>query len=512
MAPEPPEAAEAAELEAEGPGLGRERLRGAVAGLLAAAAREVLPAASPLLLRSGGGDGAAPLAEQLRPAQRPHGPDFELPALRGEFRRLRAAAADGRAEGVEIATVSPLGLARRRVYGSPRELAEALVACLPQPAGGRLLARAAVDATGTLLLTTRLQLEAERAAGRLMCEHCGRFQKGPRGLRWHAQVAHGRVYEAAAGEAEAAQLALGSLLRPGTGEAATSSAATSVEASAGLRAAKAGDLEALRALAARPGGWDWQRDRDRHGSSALHWAAGEGHVEVCEWLRTEQGLCPDEARGRFKRTPLHWAARNGRLGACAWLAAQGVAVDARAVDGSTPFHYAVWMGHRRVADWLLERGGDLHARNRYGCNASQWAAQAGDVGMLRWLRKRGLDLAVLNLNRHSAVHKAALKGQAQVCRWLLAPEAAGGAGLGLRHLQPDPDGNTPAELARLEGFAELATFLLAEERRRAAEGEGASADGVTAATAAEALRLPAGPCGCRLGAEAAKVRGISEGV
>ena len=447
----------------------------------------------------------APLAEQLRPAQRPHGPDLELPALRGEFRRLRAAAANEGAEGVEIATVSPLGLARQRAYGSPRELAEALVARLPQPAAGGLLAWTAVDANGTVLLTTRLQLEAERAAGRLMCEHCGRFQKGPRGLRWHAQVAHGRVYEAAAGEAEAAQLALGSLLRPGlerptspaggpgAGEAATSSAATSVEASPGLRAAKAGDLEALRALAARPGGWDFGRDRDRHGSSALHWAVGEGHVEVCEWLRAEHGLCPHEARGRFKRTPLHWAARNGRLGACAWLAAQGVAVDARAVDGSTPFHYAVWMGHRRVADWLLERGGDLHARNRYGCNASQWAAQAGDVGMLRWLRKRGLDLAVLNLNRHSAVHKAALKGQAQVCRWLLAPEAAGGAGLGLRHLQPDPDGNTPAELARLEGFAELAASLLAEERRRAAEGEGASADGETAAGAAEALRLPAGP-------------------
>ena len=35
-------------------------------------------------------------------------------------------------------------------------------------------------------------------------------------------------------------------------------------------------------------------------------------------------------------------------------------------------------------------------------------------------------------------------------------EGEGGGGLGLRHLQPDGDGNTPGLMARLEGFVRAA--------------------------------------------------------
>ena len=44
--------------------------------------------------------------------------------------------------------------------------------------------------------------------------------------------------------------------------------------------------------------------------------------------------------------------------------------------------------------------------------------------------------------------------QARVCEWLIDV-----AGLGIEHMQPDQDGNTPAEMARMEGFHELSNWL-----------------------------------------------------
>ena len=77
----------------------------------------------------------------------------------------------------------------------------------------------------------------------------------------------------------------------------------------------------------------------------------------------------------------------------------------------------------------------------------------------RWLLGRGVDINVLNHNGHSALHKAAVKGRRDVCEWLLAE-----GGLGVRHLQPDGDGNTPALMARFEGHAALSEWLDATEQ------------------------------------------------
>ena len=49
-----------------------------------------------------------------------------------------------------------------------------------------------------------------------------------------------------------------------------------------------------------------------------------------------------------------------------------------------------------------------------------------------------------------------MKGRRDVCEWLLAED---GGGLGARHLAADGDGNTPALMARLEGFDELSEWL-----------------------------------------------------
>lgn len=255
--------------------------------------------------------------------------------------------------------------------------------------------------------------------------------------------------------------------------------------SAPFQAARDGRLDDLKAAVAN--GWD-ARTTDVHGSTALMWAAGGGHVGVCRFLVDTCGLSAGgedaSAVGKKQRkrlrSPLHWAARHGHAEVCRcarrrsllarvpcdgvpdcegvhrWLVEEcGADVNVTTGDGTTPFHYAVWQGHLALCKWFVYQAAcDWASLNDFGCNAIQWAAQTDDLDMCRWLAALGLDVAVVNNNGHSAVHKAANKGQARVCEWLLNEES-----LGLVHLQPDQDGNTPAVMARLEGHGALADAL-----------------------------------------------------
>ena len=175
------------------------------------------------------------------------------------------------------------------------------------------------------------------------------------------------------------------------------------------------------------------------------------------------------------RNAMHWAARNGQTEICEWLwGSHGVDVNHPTKDGTTPFHWAVWQGHLDTCRWLVDvAGADWSTLNSFGCNAVQWAAQCargGSAGVeaCAWLRAKGLNLGVLNRNGHSALHKAALKGHAAVCEWLLADGANGADGgcLGREHMRADRQGNTPASMARDEGFEELAHWLTSQDEAR----------------------------------------------
>lgn len=139
---------------------------------------------------------------------------------------------------------------------------------------------------------------------------------------------------------------------------------------------------------------------------------------------------------------------------------KGLNVNSTTHDGTSAFHWAVWQGHMHVCKWMVYLGGcDFASTNSFGCNAIQWAAQTADVGMCRWLAAIGLDVRIINRNGHSALHKAAGKGQRATCEWLINEEC-----LGADHMRADGDGNTPAVMARLEGFTALAAELEAAER------------------------------------------------
>ena len=371
---------------------------------------------------------------------------------------------------------------------------------------------------GEIRFVTASRMRDARTYDLLLCRSCGAFLQGDKGLREHCQVRHGTSYETSLERVADARNALVVFVRAEPRPRGSAEAPTVIHADdptkkgarqnqrkktrardglpLGLRLARDGHLSALRALVADTG-WDptSHTSVDANGSCALHWAAGGGFLETCAYLVEVLREDPRRAQEKDGRAAIHWAARNGRLETCRWLVHTcGVSVDEGTHDGTTPFMWCVWGGGggeetdeeatkngdddeassstpttlRDARDfagalsWLVRDAKcDVHATNAFGCNASQWAAQraTGSVEMCAYLRDVGVDLTVANRNGHSAVHKAAVKGNRDACEWLLAR-----GGLGLPHLRADGDGNTPGEMARLEGHEALATWLAEKTR------------------------------------------------
>lgn len=400
--------------------------------------------------------------------------------------------------GVEVTLKSQFGLARRRHHPDPVALADAILEAADPIAMSSLVADVRVDTGdhttgrdgGVLRVLTARQLAVGAARGLLLCRACGWMFAGDKGLREHRQVKHGNSYEDSKSAVAESRMALAQLntgafasSRVGSNSATSPSPSSSLPlppvataASSrnrdaldpGLEAARDGDLTTLRLLVETKG-WDPARVTDRHGSNALHWAAGSGQLDACRYLVETLGMDPAAAQPRDGRTAMHWAARNGHVVICEWLHVEhGVSADDPTRDGTTPFHWAVWTGRLDVCRWLVDVArADWTALNGYGCNAAQWAAQSGDVRTCEYLRDLGLDLGLLNDNGHSALHKAATKGHANACEWFVRVVK-----LGAKHMAPDGDGNTPAEMARLEGHLELATWL--EDRAAEANANGDS--------------------------------------
>mgnify|MGYP006089661207 CR=1 FL=1 len=267
----------------------------------------------------------------------------------------------------------------------------------------------------------------------------------------------------------------------------------------GIEAARAGDAVVLRALSDH--GWDPLSDRDKRGASALHYAAGHGHVECCMVL-CEYGLDVNDRAAQDGASPLHWAVAGlrsrrsntqqqqqqqqqldnqrpqsdeersgfgtgGHLSTCSWLVNRGADVGATTLDGNSILHWCAWAGQRPLLDWLpprlaeaaasVEAGGggggeavsslSIHAINSKGCSAAHWSASGGDLEVCRALAEvHGVDFSKENLEGNTPLTKAVEHGREDIVMWLLTSgrceeavaEAAGyAARLAARHSADD---------------------------------------------------------------------------
>eukprot|EP00930_Biecheleria_cincta_P020862 TRINITY_DN1559_c0_g1_i1.p1 TRINITY_DN1559_c0_g1~~TRINITY_DN1559_c0_g1_i1.p1 ORF type:complete len:538 (-),score=93.45 TRINITY_DN1559_c0_g1_i1:148-1761(-) len=335
---------------------------------------------------------------------------------------------------------------------------------------------------GAIRVISRAWMVEQGSHGQLLCPRCGCFCAGQRGLREHLLRAHGSSNYMAQDTitsrvrefpliSHAHAMMLGAACVHAAASTAPSEATRRPDATLceGMAAARDGDLDKLRTLIEH-GGWD-PKTRDKNGCPALLWAAGNGHLDVCQYLVNSCGLDPNTPaessnKGFAGRSALHWAARNGQDAVVQWLVNSAhVYLDAGTKDGTVAFHLAAWQGHLSCVGILHGSGCNVHAVNDYGCNAALWASQGkGGLQVLANLHTLGCDFSHVNSNHHSVLHKAAQWGKTAACTWLLKERAA--LGLGARQLQPDKDGLRPSDWAELEGHAELARMLRAAEGRK----------------------------------------------
>ena len=120
-------------------------------------------------------------------------------------------------------------------------------------------------------------------------------------------------------------------------------------------AAKAGDLEKVKALLKGNPKLVFSKDTNPNGMMPLHWAASEGRKAVAELLLANKAEV--NAKDNFGMTPLHWAALLGHKAVVELLLANGADVNAKANNGWTPLHTAEDRGQADVAELLRQHGG-----------------------------------------------------------------------------------------------------------------------------------------------------------
>ncbi|RUS31605.1 ankyrin repeat-containing domain protein [Jimgerdemannia flammicorona] len=161
--------------------------------------------------------------------------------------------------------------------------------------------------------------------------------------------------------------------------------------------------------------------RDKTGSTPLHCAAGEGHLEIVQALVIEFGQNVN-AVDDSGRTPLHFAAREGHADIVKILVAD-LGANGNVMDkfGYTPLHVAVEQGHVSVVGLLTGTlGAGVNATDNTGQTPLHLAAREGYVSIVRLLAGTlGADVNATDNTGQTPLHVAARMGHGNVATALV---------------------------------------------------------------------------------------------
>jgi ankyrin repeat protein len=210
--------------------------------------------------------------------------------------------------------------------------------------------------------------------------------------------------------------------------------------------------------------------RDADGTTALHWAANEGDVELVRTLLAA-GADP-RAVNDFGATPMSAAAEVGDARVIDLLLMAGADVDSPNAEGETALMAVARTGRLDAARLLLKHGAHPNTRENWGGQtALMWAAAQCQPPMIRLLLEHGASVDLRGAARDwqrrvtaeprpkdmshggfSALLYAAREGCVDGARELVRRKAD----LNLA----DPDGVTPLILALMNIHWDFARYLI----------------------------------------------------
>ncbi|MBD0391595.1 ankyrin repeat domain-containing protein [Wolbachia endosymbiont of Pentalonia nigronervosa] len=169
------------------------------------------------------------------------------------------------------------------------------------------------------------------------------------------------------------------------------------------QAAENNEVDVMRGLLKKEGGEedvDVNAVEDRNKETALHFAAGFGHIEAVEFLLAAGADI--DAKNKYDETPLYCASRDHRdyqghhMEVTKILLNNGA--DAKVVSkfGYTPLHWWARRGHIDIIRDLLAAGVGVNVANDYGDTALHWAAKRSYRGVVMILLVAGADPSLMN--------------------------------------------------------------------------------------------------------------------
>jgi ankyrin repeat protein len=227
-----------------------------------------------------------------------------------------------------------------------------------------------------------------------------------------------------------------------------------------VKAVKAGDLTAVRALLKQPNA---ANAAEADATTALHWAVDRDDLAMAQMLvRAGANV---KAANRYGVTPMYSAALNGNVSMIQLLLEAGADVDVALPEGETALMTAARTGKAGAVKVLLDHGADVNAREKWKRQtALMWAAHEGNAETVKLLLAAGGRVGDRSIFGWTPLLFAARQGQIDAITALVA----GGADVN----EKLPDG-TSALVTAIQGLNyEAANVLLDLGTDSNASGQG----------------------------------------
>ena len=149
-------------------------------------------------------------------------------------------------------------------------------------------------------------------------------------------------------------------------------------------------------------------------------AAGEGRLDVVEYLIDHDRADVNEKDDICNRTALHYASERGQIKVVELLLRKGAEFDAEDKDRRTPLTLAAGRGHNDVSLYLIDKGADVNKKDRVKKTVlHHYVSESGDLKVVKLLLSKGAKIDAKDEGRRTPLMLAAGRGQNVISLYLI---------------------------------------------------------------------------------------------